>query len=235
MPKLLKDMAAEAPDSIPEQLRHRRFHEIVQNWTRDSARVADLARMPEKVRGHFSMAVCDAISDAWDDADVRSTASEIHQDKALSRAIDALRTAKQALADLGFQGATEGRGALICHMEENIDLFLAFVLGAAEPTRRRIRGLGRPPGTIANPIGEKFVRSLWQAAEVFGGRLTFNKNYGSGTLKETLEILRAHLPSGGIVEDNSTLQRIITSERSRLKAELERFNRNSARRRWTKN
>jgi hypothetical protein len=145
-----------------------------------------------------------------------------------------LRTAKQTLADLG-QGQREGLWWPIAEIERGIDRFFEWVLGAAGPTRRRIHGRGRRPGTVANPIGERVVRRLWRAAEFCGGRLTFDKNYHSGTLKEALEILRAHLPSGGIVEDNSTLQRIISSERSRLKAQLESFNPNSARRKWTRN
>ena len=209
-------MAAEAPGSMPEKLEHLRTREIGERWFRsqDETRVAELAGIPIGARVHFSVDVYDAICDAWEDADIRSAASEIHQDKALSRALDALRTAKQALADLG-QGEREGLWWPIYEIECGIDLFFEWVLGAAQPTRPRIHARGRPRGTIKNPIGERFVRRLWRAAEFSGGRLTIDKNYSSGTLKEALEILRAHLPSGGIVEDNSTLQRIITSERSR--------------------
>jgi hypothetical protein len=151
MPKLLKDMAAEEPDLIPEQLEHLRTQEIGQNWAQDSARVAALAQVPEKARDRFWDAVFGAICDAWQEADVREATSDIQQDRTLFPAVDALRTAKRALADLDEDRRKGVLAWPISEIERGIDRFLEAVLGGT--------GQSRPAGESIAAVG---VRGRWR-------------------------------------------------------------------------
>jgi hypothetical protein len=222
MPKLLKDMAADAPNLIPKELERLRIQEIGRNWLPDRARVADVARVPEKACDQFSDAIFGAICDAWQEADVLETASDIQQDRTLSAAIHTLRTAKQALTDLN-EGQRQELRWPISEIEGGIDRFFEWVLGGTEPIRRRAHRRGRRPGAVANRVCENFVGRLLLAAERSGGRLSLEKNIGKGSLIEALHILRAHLPQDVMpsVPSHSTLQRIKSRVRRRVNAGLE--------------
>jgi hypothetical protein len=201
LPKLLIDMIAESPGTIPGQLMLNRSYELSQNWDRDKTQVADLARVPDAARERFFYAVFCAICDAWDEADVQKAASELPE--ALSHAIDALRSAKQALADLD-QGQREELWWPIDEIEKGIDRFFEEVLGATEPAHPRKHRRGRPPRRVSNLIFKNFVGRLFIATQGNGGRLT------QGTMRKALGIFRHHLPVGVIanVPSGSDLKRI---------------------------
>ena len=74
---------------------------------------------------------------------------------------------------------------------------------------------GRQKGSVENPTFHHLVEHLLIAASLWGGRLTLDKNFGTGTLLEALDRLRLHLPRGVIPSDLAphlaTLQRIKTA------------------------
>jgi len=64
-------------------------------------RLAELARVPEKNRDGFWLAVFDAMIEAWEHDASRELALSLNQNEALSRAVDALRVAGGACPWLG--------------------------------------------------------------------------------------------------------------------------------------
>ena len=79
-------------------------------------RLAELARVPEENRDGFLLAVFDAVIDVWEHDSSRKMAVSLNQNEVLSRATDALRAARQALADLDEECKKVGplgRGGLV--------------------------------------------------------------------------------------------------------------------------
>jgi hypothetical protein len=196
----------------------RRQHELARALQRDKVlcQLADLARIPpisEQPRAWFFSVILNTVFDAWDNDDRRIVEIEARSDEPLSRAIDALRAARQATADLN----KEQREALwwpIAEIEQGIDRFLEWVTGKAKRTHGRTQRRGRPLGTVKRSTFETFIRDLLQASRYAGRELTFEKNIGKGTLIDAINLLEPYLPTGFIPRPlPSTLQRIKTALR----------------------
>jgi hypothetical protein len=189
-------------------------------------RLAEVARVPEENRDGFWLAVFGAVLDAWEHDDSRKMALALKQNEVLSRAIVALRAARQALADLDQECkkiGPSGRGGLaeaqfwwslpelIAAIEHGMDRFFEWTLEATEPPRPRAHRRGRRPGTVKNRRFRVFLRKLTNAAKAYGGRLGLQKNIPKGALLEAIEIVAPHLPEGFVPKrlSASTLQRII--------------------------
>ena len=191
-------------------------------------RLAELARVPEENRNGFWLAVFDAMIEAWEHDASRGLALSLNQNKVLSRAVDALRVARQALADLDEErkkkmvsyklgGLVEAQfwwtlPQLTAAIEQGMDKFFEWTGEATEPPRPRAHRRGRRPGTVKNPSFRVFLRKLRNAAKAYGGRLGLQKNIPEGALLEAIKIVAPHLPNGFVPKSlsASTLQRIIT-------------------------
>jgi hypothetical protein len=172
--------------------------------------LAELTRVPKEKRVEFCRQVSNLISDIWTyDAD-RQALLVPKQNKSLSRAIDALRAARQALADLDEE-LREAARELIVEIELPMTLFLACMREDAGPARRRTGGRGRRPGSV-NWMFAAFVVKLRRAARAAGGRLGLEKNIEKGPLLEAIKIVAPHLPDGFVPKpmSTSTLQRAIS-------------------------
>jgi hypothetical protein len=171
--------------------------------------LADLAHVPKIEQEYFSRFIVRILSDAWQNDGLCDAALEMQStNAALFRAARALRSARQALADLDKRD----REALwwpISEVESGIDRFFDFVVGGSEPTRPQPHRRGRRSGTVKNRAFQIFVRGLFLAAETADGRYTLEKNIGTGTVIEAIEILNPYLPDGFVPKYSfSTLQRI---------------------------
>jgi hypothetical protein len=193
-------------------------------------RLAELARVPEENRNGFWLAVFDAVIDAWEHDASRKMAVSLNQNEVLSRAIDALRVARHALADLDEEckkGRPSGRGErgglaessfwwslpeLTADIERGMDRFFVWTGEETEPPRPRAHRRGRRPGTAKNRRFRGFLRKLRNAAKAYGGRLGLQKNVRKGALLEAIEIVAPHLPDGFVPKpmSTSTLQRTIS-------------------------
>jgi hypothetical protein len=96
-------------------------------------------------------------------------------------------------------------------ISEFADLSLEALSMAREPAPSGSRG--RPGGRFAFPLTGSLIEFAFRLLldiRAAGGRLTLDKNVGKGTLIETLELLRPHLPSGYIPRSLplSTLARV---------------------------
>jgi ribosomal protein L22 len=172
--------------------------------------LAELARVPEEKRVEFCRQVSSLISDMWRyDADRRALLVA-KQNKSLSRAIGALRAARQALADLDEE-LREAARELIIEIELGITQFLACMGEESGPARRRADGRGRRPGRV-NWMFAAFVVKLRRAVKAAGGRLGLQKNFNKGALLKAIKIVAPHLPDGFVPKplSASTLQRIIS-------------------------
>jgi hypothetical protein len=189
-------------------------------------RLAELARVPEENRDRFWLAVFDAMIEAWEHDASRELALSLNQNEVLSRAVDALRVARQALVDLDEECkkvGPSGRGGLAesqfwwrlpeltAAIEQEMDRFFEWTGKATEPPRPRAHRTGRRPGTVKNPNFRAFLRKLRNAAKAYGGRLGLQKNIRKGALLEAIKIVAPHLPDGFVPKplSVSTLQRII--------------------------
>jgi hypothetical protein len=189
-------------------------------------RLAELARVPEENRDGFRLAVFDAMIEAWEHDASREMAVSLDQNEVLSRAKNALRAARQALADLdeecervgplGRGGLAESQfwwrlPPLTAAIEQEMDRFFEWTQEASEPPRPRAHRRGRRPGTVKTPRFRVFVRKLRNAAKAYGGRLGLQKNIPKGALQEAIKIVAPHLPDGFVPKrlSASTLQRII--------------------------
>jgi hypothetical protein len=173
-------------------------------------RLAELARVPDEKRVEFCRQVSNLVSDMWRyDADRRALVVA-KQNKSLSRAIDALQAARQALADLDEE-LREAARELIVEIELGVTQFLACMGEESGPPRRRADGRGRRPGRV-NWMFAAFVVKLRRAASAAGGRLGLQKNISKGALLEAIKILAPHLPDGFVPKpmSTSTLQRTIS-------------------------
>jgi hypothetical protein len=190
-------------------------------------RLAEVARVPEENRDGFWLAVFAAVLDAWEHDDWRKMALSLNQNEVLSRAIDALRDAREALADLDEECkkvGPSGRGGLAesqfwwrlpeltAAIEQEMDRFFEWTGAETEPPRPRAHRSGRRPGTVKNRRFRVFLRKLTNAAKAYGGRLGLQKNIPEGALLEAIEIVAPHLPDGFVPKSlsASTLQRIIS-------------------------
>src|SRR5215475_8344109 len=191
-------------------------------------RLAELARVPEENRDGFWLAVFDAVLDAWEHDASRKLGVSLYQNEVLARAIDALRPARQALADLDEEckkGRPSGpRGGLAessfwwslpertAAIEQEMDRFFKWTGEETEPSRPRAHRKGRRPGAVKNRRFRVFLRKLRNAAKAYGGRLGLQKNIPEGALLEAIKIVAPHLPNGFVPKSlsASTLQRIIT-------------------------
>jgi hypothetical protein len=192
-------------------------------------RLAKLARVPDENRDGFWLAVFGAVLDAWEHDASREWAVSLNQNEMLSRAIDALGVARQALADLdeeckkvepiGRGGLAEAQfwwhlPELTADIEQRIDSFFQWVGEETEPPRPRAHRRGRRRGTVKNPRFRVFLRKLRSAAKASGGTLGLQKNIakGKGPLLDAIKIVAPHLPDGFVPErlSASTLQRIIS-------------------------
>jgi len=190
-------------------------------------RLAELARVPEENRNGFWLAVFGAVLDAWEHDANRKMAVARKQNEALSRAIHALKVARQALAELDEEcervGPIErsvGLGELgfwwelpklTAEIEQGVDRFFEWTEEETEPPRPRAHRSGRPLGTVESPKFRVFVRELRRAAKAYGGRLGLQKNFKKGALLDAIKLLAPHLPDGFVPKrlSASTLQRII--------------------------
>jgi hypothetical protein len=190
-------------------------------------RLAEVARVPEENRDGFWLAVFGAVLDAWEHDDSRKMALALKQNEVLSRAIVALRAARQALADLDEECkkvGPSGRGGLAdsfvwgtlqeltAEIQQGMDRFFEWTQEATEPPRPRAHRRGRRPGTVKNRRFRVFLRKLTNAAKAYGGRLGLQKNIRKGALLEAIKIVAPHLPDGFVPKSlsASTLQRIIS-------------------------
>jgi len=190
-------------------------------------RLAELARVPEENRDGFLLAVFDAVIDVWEHDSSRKMAVSLNQNEVLSRATDALRAARQALADLDEECKKVGplgRGGLVesqfwwnlpkltAAIEQEMDRFFEWTGEETELPRPRAHRRGRRPGTVENPRFRVFIRKLRHAAKDHGGRLGLQKNTPKGALWEAVTIVAPHLPRGFVPKplSASTLQRIIS-------------------------
>jgi hypothetical protein len=191
-------------------------------------RLAELARVPEENRDGFWLAVFEAVIEAWEHDASREMAVSLNQNKVLSRAVDALRAARQALADLDEEckkkvesnrlgGLVEAQfwwrlPELTGAIEQEMDRFFKWTWDETEPPRPRTHRRGRRQGTVKNPRFRVFLRKLSNAAKAHGGRLGLQKNIPKGALLEAIEIVAPHLPEGFVPKrlSASTLQNIIS-------------------------
>jgi hypothetical protein len=191
-------------------------------------RLAELARVPEENRNGFWLTVFDAMIEAWEHDASRKLALSLNQNEVLSRAVDALRVARQALGDLDEErkkkmvsyelgGLAEAQfwwslPLLTAAIEQGMDKFFEWTGKATEPPRPRVHRRGRRPGTVKNPTFRVFLRKLSNAAKAHGGRLGLQKNISEGALLEAIEIVAPHLPEGFVPKRRSasTLQNIIS-------------------------
>jgi hypothetical protein len=216
-------------DNAPDERVRRRWDEVAdalqranvlgQRWDEvadalDGAnvlrRLAELARVPEEKRVEFCRQVSNLLSDMWTfDADRRALVVA-KQNKAVSRAIDALRAARQALADLDEELREALRGPIV-DIELGLTLFLACMREESGPASRRADGRGRRPGRV-NWMFAAFVVKLRRAARSAGGRLGLQKNIKKGALLDAIKLLAPHLPDGFVPKrlSASTLQNIIS-------------------------
>jgi hypothetical protein len=189
-------------------------------------RLAELARVPEENRDRFWLAVFEAVIEAWEHDASREMAVSLNQNEVLSRAVDALRAARQALADLDEECkkvGLSGRGGLAesqfwwrlpeltAAMEQEMDRFFKWTWEETEPPRPRAHRSGRRPGTVESPKFRVFLRELRRAAKAYDGRLGLQKNIKKGALLDAIKLLAPHLPDGFVPKrlSASTLQRII--------------------------
>jgi hypothetical protein len=190
-------------------------------------RLAELARVPEESRDGFWLELFDAMIEAWEHDASRGLALSLNQNEVLSRAVEALRAARQALADLDEECkkvGPSGRGGLAesqfwwslpqltAAIEQGMDKFFEWTGEATEPPRPRAHRRGRRRGTVKNPSFRVFLRKLSNAAKAHGGRLGLQKNIPEGALLEAIEIVAPHLPEGFVPKrlSASTLQNIIS-------------------------
>lgn len=215
-------------DDAPEERARRRWDEVGaalqranvlgQRWAEVAdalegtdvlRQLAELACVPEENRVEFCRQVSNLVSDVWTyDADRRALLVA-KKNKSLSRALDALRAARQALAELNEE-LREAFRELIVEIELGMTRFLACMREDSGPARRRADGRGRRPGSV-NWMFAAFVVKLRRAARAAGGRLGLQKNIPKGALLEAIGILTPHLPDGFVPKRRSasTLQRII--------------------------
>jgi hypothetical protein len=188
--------------------------------------VANIARVPAKERESFCDLVQLPVRLVWE-RDRRALGTKAGS--GLVRAAQAARTLDEAFGDLSpndrewierLWARTPEYKKWILELPRTINrlahLFsiaagMAPPLGPAETSRPS--PIGRRPGTIKDMAFREFVRLLLVAAAESGGRLALDKNRGTGSLIEAIEMLAPYLPNGVVPKplSPSTLQRIKTN------------------------
>jgi hypothetical protein len=196
-------------------------HEVVARFCDEALpKLIELARVPKARRNGFWWAVGDALLDCLlTRGDIHAN-SELQKNESFARAVEALKSARKALAQMD-ESAREAFRERILVVQEGIDEFLtALEEPKTEPKRPLhsdpLRQRGRPAGTVQNSASQDFVHKLLECASLNGGTFT-QKNIRRGTLIEALELLAPYLPKGVDPEKlhPSTLQRIMDAHRKR--------------------
>ena len=204
---------------LPEQARHIAVTDVLGTLPGDLLReLAELAKIPDAPpsrREWFNIAVLNALFDYWDRKENIHINLELEKNKSFARAIDALKYARQALAQID-ESYRRAFFLPVAYAEQGIDEFFFMTSGELQP-KRPIRRRGRPTGTVGDPASNKFVFELLESASVHGGHFTFQKNPKGGTLIEALKKLASYLPEGVDPHElsSATLQRIMHAYRER--------------------
>jgi hypothetical protein len=181
-------------------------------------KLIERAGIPEACRTSFWHAVLDALHDCLLTQGSIHAYSELRKNPSFAGAVDALKSARQALTQIDESAREAFRGGVL-EVQGAIDDFLT-ALDELNPEPRRINPLrqeGRPAGAVQNSASQDFVRKLLECAILNGGALTLEKNNSKGSLIEALALLAPYLPEGVDPEklSASTLQRIVTTHRKR--------------------
>jgi hypothetical protein len=214
--EIVEKVAGGEPDSVDK--RRVKALEIVNRFSHEALpKLADLAHVPKQHRDRFWWDVGDLLLDCLiTQGDIHENL-ELRKNASFARAVDALKSARQALAQID-DAPREAFAARVSAAEEGIEVFLAE-LGELEP-KRQLRRRGRPHGKVKDPASHKFARQLLECASRAGGNLTLQKYTQEGTLIEALKMLAPYLPKDVAAEKlpSSTLQRIKTEHGRWLRA-----------------
>jgi hypothetical protein len=206
----------------PEDARRIAALRVVGQFSQEAMqKLADLARVPKAHRDRFWWAVGDALFDcSITQGDIRANL-ELQRNASFARAVEALKSARQALTRMD-EAAREAFRRRILGVQESIDEFLRaleeFKTEQEQPLRRDTLGQkGRPAGTVKDRASQEFVHKLLECASLHGGTFTLEKNIRRGTLIEALELFAPYLPKGVAPEklSPSTMQRIMDAHRRR--------------------
>ena len=203
---------------LPEQARHIAVGDILRELPKDLLpAIAELAKIPESRCEAFNIGVLNALFDCWETQENIDMSLELQENKSFGRAVDALKSARQALAQMDESYRQEFWWPVVL-VEQDIDRFLLAALGQLEP-KRQTRRQGRPVGKVKGRASQEFVFQLLDCAKFAEGNLTFEKHQGKGTLKKALKKLAPFLPRG-IDPDklpHATLQRIKSAQQRRYR------------------
>jgi hypothetical protein len=206
----------------PEDARRIAALEVVRQFSQGAIRkLADLAHVPKAHRDGFWWAVGDALFDcSLTQGDIRANL-ELQRNASFASAVEALKSARQALARMDESAREAFRGRFLA-VQEAIDEFLTALEGLKTEPKQPLRSdtlgqRGRPAGTVKDRASQEFVYKLLECATLHGGRFTLEKNIRRGTLIEALELLAPYFPEGVAPEklSSSTLQRILDAHRRR--------------------
>jgi len=197
-------------------------HEVVARFCDEALpKLIELACVPKARRDGFWWAIGDALLDCLlTQGDIHAN-SELQKNESFARAVEALKSARKALAQMDESAREAFRGRILV-VQEGIDEFLTALEEAKTEPKRPLhsdplRQRGRPAGTVQNSASHDFVHKLSECASLNGGTFTLEKNIRRGTLIEALELLAPYLPKGVDPEKlhPSTLQRIMDAHRKR--------------------
>ena len=178
---------------LPEQARHIAVGDILRELPKDLLpAIAELAKIPESRCEAFNIGVLNALFDCWETQENLDMSLELQENKSFGRAVDALKSARQALAQMDESYRQEFWWPVVL-VEQDIDEFLLAALGQLEP-KRQTRRQGRPVGKVKGRASQEFVFQLLDCAKFAEGNLTFEKHQGKGTLKKALKKLAPFLP-----------------------------------------
>jgi hypothetical protein len=184
-------------------------------------RVADRARIPDRNREDFCDVIQLPVQLIWElDRRAIGTATQ----EALTSATEAARALREAFENLSPEDRewVEGTWAkwpmyekwlpvLPRSVEALAHLFSVAVNKAPPQGKSGPRKRGRRTGDVKDLSFRQFVHYLLVVTEKWcGGDLTVDKNNESGSLIETIEILRPYLPPGvvPIILPVQTIQRV---------------------------
>jgi hypothetical protein len=158
--------------------------------------LADLGKIPQEKRKAFSDFMTNSL------LDIRAISERPHNEEAVSKAVKAAHKLKQKLANLD----PKDREKLVYQsFEDEIDCFLEITMDwyarlryprLRTSRKDRVKGVGRPKGTLGYPRLRHLVLDLAYVAKWAGGGFTYDRNYPKkGTLKKALEQLRPYVPA----------------------------------------
>lgn len=187
--------------------------------------VATIARVPTEEREEFCQRVCGSMQMIWERDRRAVTPKPGH---ALLKAADAASTLNEALGSLNkvdrewierllaLEPWSEGR---LRSLSETVWL-LAFLFSSAiggsipEVSGKAVlrEKSGRRKGTVKDMMFEVFIHHILVHVTEASGELTFDKNAGTGTLVDALNIFRLCLPKGFVPNalPLSTIQKLKT-------------------------